>query len=183
MDDIAHAANNLPNYSTSNIISQFKIEGIAKNRGWAFELRQVVKKNNTSATYGGQIPNAQHGSKFDMRVGDKLDEFKSTESITGTLYNPSNSNNKINQLLDYFGGINKADDLAITFDTKALGTGVSAVDEMKTVIGNLKTQIFPRMNASLRNDIFNKTGVLIEDVSDIDLDVINYLANTIVKID
>lgn len=105
-------------------------------------------------------------------------QFKSTESIVGTLYNPSNSNNKINQLLDYFGGINKADDLAITFDTKALVTGVNAVDQMKTVIENLKTEIFPRMNTSLRNDLGG-----LDDLSDFDATVISNLANMIVKTD
>ena len=187
LDNIKFVANNLPNFQINNIISQFKVphspSSIGLKRGWAFELRQVAIKNNPNAVYGQQITNAQHGSKFDMKVGNKYEEFKSTESITGDLYNPANTNgNSINQLLDYFGGINKADDLAITFDSKALVMGVSAVDEMKTVMGNLKTQIFPRMSTSLRNDIFNNTGIEIASASDIDATVINYLTNTIVKI-
>lgn len=149
---------------------------VSLNRGLLFELRGIVRINRASAKYDMKIPDALHGSRYDARVGNKLDEFKSVSDI-GKTYKIGEKRNKVNQLLDYFGGINNIDDFSLTFDSKALPAGVDAVDEMKTVIENLRTHIFPRMSMALRNDLEIMT------LSDLNVSVINNIVNKIVKVD
>ncbi len=186
LDDIDHVAKSLPNYSSglNNLMGQLKrtdADILRLKEGLVFELRQVAIKNNPSAIYGGGIPNAQSASKFDMKAGDELSEFKSTISIKDVLYNSSNSNNKISQLLDYFGGVNKASDFGITFDSKALGGGLDvAKSQMSEVIENLKPSIFNRMSDQLKLDI----GITnVNDITQFDADVIEDLIDIIVHVD